>query len=167
MSIETRTTQKHVKVPLLGAKAGFVWYRHSYSDGSRRHVLRPELVFDLASREMAAFRLNGVCRRRFQWWFPWGVTDWRLPRVFRGSDEWCNDSACVVVPPLGCFVLFWRPGRLHTMPCIADWAVLSDEEKADYAPCGWLYGGRLRSPAHHHTVTHQNCMVLEPRRKEL
>ena len=51
MSVETRTIQKYAKVPWLGVKVGLTWYRHTYSDGSRRHVIRPEIVFDLARRK--------------------------------------------------------------------------------------------------------------------
>ena len=157
MSIETRTIQKRARVPLIGAKVGFTWYRHTYSDGSRRHVMRPEIVFDL--REAMTFRSDGVYRRRFQWWFPWGVTDWWLPRVWRGADEWCNDSACVNIPPLGAFVLLWHPGRLRTMPCMADWSILSDEEKADYQICGRLYGGKIRPGSHSHSE-HPDCPAI-------
>jgi hypothetical protein len=46
--------------------------------------------------------------------------------------------------------MFWRPGRLRTMPCQADWADMNEGERADYAPCGWLHDGRLRQGAHHH-----------------
>lgn len=102
---------------------------------------------------MKTFRRNGVYRRRFMWWYPWGVTGWWQPRVFRGGDEWCNDSAALVAPPLGAFILFWRPGRLRTMPCAEEWAWLNDDERADYAPCGYLYGGRVRYDAHHHFET--------------
>ena len=157
MAIETRTINKHAKVLGLAAKVGFVWYRHTYSDGSRRHVIKPELVLDL--REAMTFRSNGVYRRRFQWRFPWGVTDWWLPRTFRGGDEWCNDSACAVIPPLGCFVLFWHPGRLRTMPCMADWSIMSDEDKADYAPCGRSYGGKSRRGGHSH-FEHPSCPAV-------
>jgi hypothetical protein len=39
--------------------------------------------------------------RRFMWWAPWGVTrPWGLS-VFRGGDEWCNDSVAVKLPLLG------------------------------------------------------------------
>jgi hypothetical protein len=95
-------------------------------------------------------RRNGVYRRRWQWWFPWGVTDWWRPRAFRGGDEWCNDSACLILPPLGCFVVFWRPGRLRVIPCPADWADLTETERADYAPCGRYYDGRIHASGHMH-----------------
>jgi hypothetical protein len=96
------------------------------------------------------FRRDGIYRRRFMWWFPWSVTDWWRPRAFRGGDEWCNDSAALVLPPLGCLVLFWRPGRRRTMPCREDWALMDERQRADYAPCGQLHGGRVREDAHDH-----------------
>jgi hypothetical protein len=103
------------------------------------------------------FRRDGIYRRRWQWWYPWGVTSWQLPRVFRGGDEWCNDSACFVVPPFGCLVVFWRRGPLRTMPCQADWKLMNDSERADYAPCGYLYGGRINHQAHHHNMSGVLC----------
>ena len=57
------------------------------------------------------FRKSGIYRRRWQWWFPWSVTDWWKPRPFRGGDEWCDDSACMVLPPFGCHefrTALWR-----------------------------------------------------------
>lgn len=99
------------------------------------------------------FRRDGVYRPRLQWWFPWAVTDWWQPRFFRGGDEWCNDSAAVVIPPFGCLVLFWRPGRLRTLPCAEEWGSMDEESRADYAPCGYLYGGRIRRGGHTHWET--------------
>ena len=57
MSVETRTIQKRMRIP-GGAQVGLTWYRHTYGDGSRRHVIRPEIVFDLASRESATSHDN-------------------------------------------------------------------------------------------------------------
>jgi hypothetical protein len=101
----------------------------------------------------ATFRRSGIYRNRWQWWFPWSVTDWWKPRVFQGGDEWCNDAVCFVLPPLGCLVQFWRPGRLRKMPCCVEWGWLGDEERADYAPCGRLHGGRWRDGGHAHWET--------------
>lgn len=101
-------------------------------------------------RDFRTFRRDGIYCRRFQWWFPWGVTDWWKPCPFRGGDEWGNPSVCLVLPPFGCLVLFWRPGRLRTVPCLEERALMDDWQLADYAPCGYLYGGRLREGAHHH-----------------
>ena len=43
---------------------------------------------------------------RFLWWSPRLVTQpWR-PRVFRGCDEWHNPSWAIVLPFLGCFIVF-------------------------------------------------------------
>lgn len=99
------------------------------------------------------FRKDGIYRRRFQWWYPWGVTSWWKPRPFRGADEWCNESACLVLPPFGCLVVFWRPGRLRTIPCPEDWAHMDDGERAGYAPCGRYYGGRIHNDGHDHAET--------------
>jgi hypothetical protein len=81
---------------------------------------------------------------------PWGVTDFWKPRVFKGANEWCDESACFVVPPLGCLVVFWRPGRMRTMPCAEDWAEMPDCDRADYAPCGRYHGGRINWAGHAH-----------------
>lgn len=51
-----------------------------------------------------------VFQDRWQWWSPSDTTDWWLPRVFRGGDEFGNPSVGFVAPPLGCFVIFYRPG---------------------------------------------------------
>lgn len=103
-----------------------------------------------------AFRKNGIYLRRFQWWYPWNVTDWWQPRIFSGGDEWCNVPVCFVIPPLGCFVIYWRP-RLRFMPCAKDWAHLNDFERADYAPCGYMHDGRIRNRAHHHSLSGIIC----------
>lgn len=55
-----------------------------------------------------------VYRDRWQYHPPWSVTRPWLPRVFRGSDEYCNDSIGVIGPLVGMLVVFWRPGRLRT-----------------------------------------------------
>lgn len=99
---------------------------------------------------MKTFRRDGIYRRRFFWWFPWGVTDWWKPGVSRGGDEWCNDSFVFAVPPFGALVLFWRPGRLRAMPCAECWTLEDEQARADYAGCGYLHGGRVREAAHHH-----------------
>ena len=93
---------------------------------------------------------SGACRRRWQWWAPWGVTDFWLPRAFRGSNEWCDDSVAFVVPPLGCLVVFWRPGPMRTMPCPEEWADMDEGQRADYGPCGRYHGGRINWAAHSH-----------------
>jgi hypothetical protein len=52
-----------------------------------------------------------------------------LPRVFRGADEFCNDSIGVIGLLVGMLVVFWRPGRLRTEadgPCTA--CLAADEE---------------------------------------
>lgn len=55
--------------------------------------------------------------RRLMWWPPAALTRWWMPAVFRGADENCNPSVGIVVPPMGAFILFWRPGPLRTEPC--------------------------------------------------
>lgn len=54
---------------------------------------------------------------RIMWWPPATLTRWWLPRLFKGADEYCNPSVGVVVPPLGAFIVFWRPGPLRTEQC--------------------------------------------------
>lgn len=99
------------------------------------------------------FRRGGIYRRRWQLWYPWDITDpWR-PRIFRGADEWCNESIALILPLLGGLCIFWRPGRLRVLPCVEDWARLTDPERADYAPCGRLAGGRSREAGHAHWET--------------
>jgi sterol desaturase/sphingolipid hydroxylase (fatty acid hydroxylase superfamily) len=78
--------------------------------------------------------------RRFMWWAPWGVTRPWLPRVFRGSNEWCSRSVAVVLPFLGAFIWFWEP-ELRTMPCGECWDSMCEEQRADYLPGGHLEGG--------------------------
>lgn len=97
-----------------------------------------------------AFRRSGIYGRRLQWWYPWAYAHWWRPRVFWGGDEWCNDSVAALVPLPGGLVVFWRPGPLRALPCLRCWAELDEATRADYAPCGWLHGGRLRARAHHH-----------------
>jgi hypothetical protein len=111
------------------------------------------------------FRKNGIYRRRWLWWFPWGITAWYRPRVSRGADEWCNDSLVFVAPPLGGLVLFWRPGRLRALPCQECWAQLDAAQRADYAPCGWLNAGRLHPRSHHHFETGPCAQALAWLRK--
>jgi hypothetical protein len=103
------------------------------------------------------FRKDGIYRRRWHWWYPWGITRWWQPRMFSGGDEWCNDSRCFVVPPLGCLVVFWRPGRLRELPCTEEWQHMDDLQRADYAPCGYLHGGRLNRRGHHHSLSGILC----------
>lgn len=55
--------------------------------------------------------------KRFQWWGPHRVVQPWCPRVFRGGDEFCNDSIGIVVPFLGCVVIFYNR-RLNTDPNI-------------------------------------------------
>lgn len=92
---------------------------------------------------------SGIYRRRWQWWPPWGVTRWWLPRTWLGGDEFCNVPLCVNLPPLGVLILF-KPGPMRTMPCAEDWAEMNDAERADYAPCGLNHGGRTNWTAHNH-----------------
>jgi len=99
------------------------------------------------------FRRTGVYRPRWQWWFPWDVTDWWRPRAFKGGDEWCNVPGCLVVPPLGCFLVLPPWKRLRVMPCPEEWSAMDEESRADYAPCGYLYGGRIRRDGHSHWET--------------
>ena len=99
------------------------------------------------------FRRGGIYRPRWHFWYPWTCTDWwklRLPS--RGGDEWCNDSVVLPLWFLGNVVIFWRPGRLRTMPCPNEWSVMCEDQRADYAPCGQLHGGRIRDEAHHHVM---------------
>lgn len=91
---------------------------------------------------------SGIYRPRWQWWFPWGVTRWWLPRAFKGGDEWCQVPACFVIPPLGGVALYLGPRR--TMPCAEEWDGMDEAQRADYAPCGRYHGGRLNWAAHHH-----------------
>lgn len=101
------------------------------------------------------FRRGGIYRRRWQFWYPWTCTDWWLPRLpSRGGDEWCNDSVVLPLWFLGSLVIFWRPGRLRTMPCPAEWnEIYDDEVRADYAPCGRYWNGRINEAGHAHWET--------------
>jgi hypothetical protein len=103
--------------------------------------------------DLKTFRRDGIYRRRFQVWYPWGVTGWQKPRWFPGGDEWCNDSFCVVLPPLGCIVVFWRRGPMREVPCPVDWRCMAEDDRADYAPCGRLHGGHWDAGKHAHWDT--------------
>ena len=81
------------------------------------------------------------------------MTGWWRPRVFAGGDEWGNVPACAVVPPLGGFALLPPWKRLRDMPCAEEWAAMDEEQRADYAPCGYCYGGRIRPAGHLHWDT--------------
>jgi len=96
------------------------------------------------------FRRDGIYRRRWFWYYPWGLTRWWLPGISRGGDEWCNDSVVLKVPPVGALCIFWRPGRLRTIPCPAEWEDSDDETRADYAPCGVYWNGRISERGHIH-----------------
>jgi hypothetical protein len=98
------------------------------------------------------FRRDGIYRRRFQIHYPWGLTRWGCfwPLIGRGGDEWCNDSLTLTMPLLGMLVIFWRPGRLRTVPCPDEWDLLGDDERADFAPCGRLYNGLWHENGHVH-----------------
>jgi hypothetical protein len=76
---------------------------------------------------------------RIMWWPPRGLTRWWLPKIWTGSNEWCEPSVCFTVPPLGCLIIFHGPKR--TMPCDECWADMQDWCRADYLPGGWLEGG--------------------------
>jgi hypothetical protein len=56
-------------------------------------------------------------RPRWQWWAPWDVVHPWLPRLFTGSDEFCNPSVGVVLPFLGCLVIFYARGPMRTTQC--------------------------------------------------
>lgn len=103
------------------------------------------------------FTHDGVYLHRFMWWYPWGVTKWWCPRAFLSGDEWCNIPVCINAPPLGCFIFFRPFGRLRRLPCMSEWNVMTQEEQADYAPCGWLRGGRIDESAHHHSTMESLC----------
>lgn len=47
---------------------------------------------------------------RWQYWSPLDVYRPWLPRVQRGSDEYGNPSAVIVVPPFGALVVFYGRG---------------------------------------------------------
>lgn len=92
---------------------------------------------------MKVFRRDGIYLPRLWWWYPWGITRWWLPCIWKGGDEWCNVPLCFVVPPFGCFLVFqfWRPMR--TEPCAECWADMDDEQRAGYLPGGVYHGGRI------------------------
>jgi hypothetical protein len=58
---------------------------------------------------------------RFMYWSPREVTDPWLPRVFRGSDEHHNRSVGIVVPPFGCFTLFFDRDFDRSVPHPNSW----------------------------------------------
>lgn len=80
-----------------------------------------------------------ILHQRLWWWPPWGVTDWWLPRMWRGNDEWCNLPLCINIPPLGAFITFWGP--LRNFPCRECWDTYDDDTRAEYLPGGELYRG--------------------------
>lgn len=94
----------------------------------------------LRSRDTRIFTSGSIEFRRFWWWFPWNVTYPWLPRIWKGGDEWCNEPLCFTIPPLGCFLFFWRPMR--AMPCAECWDLYDEVSRADYLPGGMLEGGR-------------------------
>lgn len=50
---------------------------------------------------------KGFYRPRWQYWWPWNVSEpWRLQSGF-GGDEYCNPSIITGVPFLGAFVIFY------------------------------------------------------------
>jgi hypothetical protein len=73
-----------------------------------------------------------ITMRRWQYTPPWGCTRWALPRVqlFRGGDEFCNDTLLVQLPLLG-HLIFWKPfGALRTSPCdecVAEGRLVADD----------------------------------------
>lgn len=99
------------------------------------------------------FTRNGIYRPRWQVWYPWSCTRWWAPRLpSRGGDEWCNDSVILPFWFLGSLVVFWRLKR-RSMPCPEDWALMSDDDRADYAPCGYYWDGRISEDGHEHRDT--------------
>ncbi len=89
---------------------------------------------------MNHFRRDGIHFRRFWWWYPWALTQWWVPNIWHGGDEWCNVPLCFTVPPFGAFLFFWRKPR--TKPCGECWTAMDDEERASYAPGGILFRER-------------------------
>lgn len=91
------------------------------------------------------FRRDGIYLPRFWWWYPWGITRWWLPKIWRGGDEWCNTPLCFTVPPFGTFLFFqlWRPMR--TEPCGKCWAEMPHEQRAEYLPGGIYHGGKVHA----------------------
>lgn len=45
--------------------------------------------------------------KRFVRWKHSEITRPWMPRIFRGGDEFCNPSLAFVVPPFGCFIVFY------------------------------------------------------------
>lgn len=83
------------------------------------------------------FRRDGIYLRRFWWWYPWHLTRWWLPGIWRGSTEWCDRPVCLTLPPLGCFLVFVRP--LRATPCDECWGEMDEEQRAGYLPGGTYY----------------------------
>lgn len=95
-----------------------------------------------------SIRRDGIYFRRVWWWFPWRITRWWLPKIWRGGDEWCNVPLCFTVPPLGVLLIFHQPMRM--VPCGECWAEMPTEQRAAYEPGGYLENGRVwpeREPA--------------------
>jgi hypothetical protein len=88
------------------------------------------------------FRRSGIYMRRWCW---------------RGGDEWCNDSVVFKAPFLGALCFFWRLGRRRTLPCLKCWHETPEDQKLDYAPCGYMWNGRIRQNAHHHWEMDEPC----------
>lgn len=78
--------------------------------------------------------------RRLMWWAPWACTRWWRLWIWTGTDEWCHRSACLDLPLLGTFIVFWEH-PLRTMPCGECWALMDHEQRADWLPGGYLEGG--------------------------
>lgn len=108
---------------------------------------------------LGRFRRDGIYGNRIWWWWPWSLTRWWTGGISRGADEWCNPSVTIKVPLLGALVVFPRR-RTRLMPCPAEWDVMGEWQRADYAPCGWLYGGESRPGKHHH-IDHWPCVLAE------
>jgi hypothetical protein len=85
-----------------------------------------------------------ILHERLWWYPPWDVTDWWLPRVFLGGDEYCNIPLCVNIPPLGTFIIYGQPRPLRNFPCRECWHEFYDrdpQQAAFYLPGGELYRG--------------------------
>jgi hypothetical protein len=104
-------------------------------------------------------RWSGIYGKRIWWWFPWCLTRWWQPGISRGADEWCNPSLVIKAPLAGALVIYPHRRR-RLMPCPVEWEAMDKQQRADYAPCGWLYGGELRPGKHHHIDTWP-CMTAE------
>src|ERR1017187_5598065 len=92
-------------------------------------------------------RRYGIYLPRLWLWYPWGVTRWGLPRVWRGGDEWCNTPRCFTIAPFGMLLVFqfWRPMRAE--PCAVCWGQMGIDQRADYLPGGIYHGGKIRAEA--------------------